>query len=140
MNLKEQIQNKIKELQDILKVIKIFPDIKTYVNRWGSEYFYDKSANSKVTHIDLHNGCGCCSDSPLLAKCYLIHDGIQIYADPIEINIGEKNGCGYGEIVYDDWQEILQKHNINRDVYPIVEKFIEDNPVSYFDDEEDEEW
>lgn len=138
MSLKEDTQNKIKELQKALELTDVFPDIKVYKNRWNTEHYSSKSVNAKVTNIEFKHSCGCCSDAPLYAKCYLLYNGIKVYTEPVEICIGQGNAYGNGEIVDYNWKSTFEKYNINKSVNSIVEKFIEEN-LPENDEDEDEE-
>jgi len=130
-------QEEIKQNQILIKLIDSYPDLKIYSNRWNKEYFYSKLINEIVTDVEFANGCGCCADTPLYAKFFVDIDGIKVYADPVEICIGEGSYNGSGYINTETWRDILVALSINKNIFNKVEKYLEDNKFEPYEDDED---
>ena len=132
-------KEEIKQNEKIIELSKKYPDLKIYSNRWNKEYFCSKLINPKVTDVEFANGCGCCVDTPLYAKFFTIIDGIKIYAEPVEVYIGEGSYGGSGYVNTEIWESRLDALNINKIVFDKVEKYLEDNKFEpYEEDEEDD--
>ncbi|MDF2533948.1 MAG: hypothetical protein K0R18_105 [Bacillales bacterium] len=146
MNFVENIDNqidslsaKIKELNKTRNLINVFPDIREIQNRWKTKFYTSLKVNAIATNVTFSYTCGCCNDAPLLARFYVVYDGIEVNADPYTIAIGEKNICGYGDIPNVGWRDKLIEHNINPALFSEVEKYFAENPPESYEDI-DEEW
>lgn len=140
-SLKEFLEKRTKELEAELQKVKDlqtsvvfeFPDLKRIVDRWGNERFCSTQANKIVTNCTIKHNCGCCFDSPLEVWPYLIFGsgsipgGIFIYSDPPSFMVGEKNGYGYGDILYNNWKKKMREANIPEIVIEKVSKYFEEN-------------
>jgi hypothetical protein len=95
---------------DLLEALaKQFPDLKVRQNRWKREHLSSALVNAQATEYESCHSCGCCDDSPLLIKAYITVGDRRIYGDPFEICVGEKRGYSYGDDLYWDWRERLEK-------------------------------
>jgi len=142
--LKEKLEDRISKSKEeieqnekIIKLISIYPDLRIYSNRWNKEYFSSKLVNKIVTDVEFANACGCCADAPLYAKFYVEIDGIKIYAEPVEVYIGEGSYGGSGYVNIELWENRLDALNINKNVFEKVEKYLEDNKFELYEDLED---
>jgi hypothetical protein len=138
MGFKEELEAKEKKLKLEKDLLEIFPDIQKFSNRWGHKHYRSSSVNLMATDVDFTHSCGCCPDSALYAKFYIMFEGEKIYADPVEISIGEKNEWGGGENIDTDWKETLIKYNINPDLFPEIEKYRIENLSRYDEDDVEE--
>ena len=130
-------KEEIEQNEKVIKLINMYPDLKIYSNRWNKEYIYSKLINPKVTDVEFANGCGCCADAPLYAKFFTIINGIRLYADPVEICIGEGSYGGYGYVNTETWRYSLDSNNINKSVFDKVEKYLDDNKFESYDEDDD---
>jgi len=142
--LKEKLEERISKSQEeinknekIVELINMYPDLRIYSNRWNKEYFCSKLINEIVTDVEFANGCGCCADTPLYAKFFVDIDGIKVYADPVEICIGEGSYGGIGYVNTEKWEYTLKSFNINKRVFDKVEKYLENNKFEPYEDLED---
>jgi len=115
------------EIKKLKKVQKIYPDIKTNVNRWSQERLSSKEVNSIVDEVEISHNCGCCDDSPLEVWPYKVVEGLRIFSNPSRFTVADKNAYGCGNIPYDCWEEKLKKENISEVVIKKVEKYLEEN-------------
>ena len=123
------IENLEKELQLINKLKETFPDLVVKQNRWKRKYHCSKTANALVDKVHFGATCGCCSDAGILAYFYLKLDGVNVYADPYSIEVGEKGWEYDRENLC--WKEELEKAGINN---PEIKKSIS----NYFYEEKEE--
>lgn len=106
--LQGEYQKKQAEVDQLVKLLELFPDLKKHVGRWNKIAFYSPSVNSKVTRFDMRFNCGCCLDSPFEVWPYLETEHGNIYSNPPCFTLGEK--CYYGGATpYPDWKERLEK-------------------------------
>lgn len=119
LKLKKEIENKQKEVDNIGKLIELFPDLEAYTDRWKNKYFIAKSANSKVTRYYTKHNCGCCSDSPLEFWAYLETEYGKVYSNPSGVFIGQKSD--YKDNIYSDWKEKLLGLNIPQNIIDAME-------------------
>jgi hypothetical protein len=136
---KIELKSKINKFDVILKLIDTkYPDLRKSVNRWSKIRYASAKANESVSSCDISHNCGCCVDSSLEVWPYLIDEATKIYSDPPSFQVAEKNQYGYGEIPYPNWEEKMREADINERVISKVEKYLEDNPPIYEDDEDED--
>jgi hypothetical protein len=120
--LQENSKSRQSEIDQLTKLLELFPDLKKHVGRWNKVAFYSSSVNSKVSGYDQRFNCGCCSDSPLEVWPYLDTPFGKVFSDPPCFTIGEK--CYYGGATpYPDWQERLEKAGIPGVVIGSIEEY-----------------
>jgi len=137
--LKNKLTQQAQEAQSQLSLFEQFPDLHEYRGRWRS-FLCAKSVNPIAEDVGFVHSCGCCDDAVLYAMPYVERGGQRIYSDPPQIGVGEKAGYySYGERPWDDWQLEVKKHGLTDRIVEKIEEFFKDNPVGYWDDEEDED-
>lgn len=138
--LQKEIENKQVELDNLKKLLELYPDLKKHVSRWGYVKYCSKSVNSICDNYDLGYNCGCCEDSPLELWLYKETEYGKVYSDPTGIMIGEKNPYYMCDAPYDGWKEKLREYNISEDIINKVSKTFEAYKYRFEDDwEEDDE-
>lgn len=148
MKIEEYISELKKEKADIEKKIEtirylkqLFPDLSYNVDRWRNIRYTSASVLSKADKVDIHHGCGCCEDAPLLARPHVEvyissqSKSICVYSEPASFCIGEKNAYGYGDEPYSEWRKILK--GASQSVIEKVEAYFRANKPSYetYDDD-----
>lgn len=128
--LELEISKLIQKKQNIEKILEIYPDLETRLDRWNKEYFVSKMATPQMTECHIHHNCGCCSDSPVEVKPYIMVDGFKINANPLSVFVGEKDPYKYRDIRYPDWKERLEEAGYSQSII--------DRANSYFPKDEDE--
>lgn len=128
---------KLDEINKIVKLTAEFPDLKKNTDRWRKEFYSSKLANNKVTHCTIYHGCGCCNDSPLYVSPSFTHEsGIEIYAEPYRLCIGEKN-YGDGERPDEKWREHLTENQYPQTIIDHVDGYFKTHASSYYGDDSD---
>lgn len=129
--LEKEIEQKTKELSELLDLQKKYPDIKKFTGRWNKVVYCSKEVNSLVNSYDIRHNCGCCDDSPLELWPYFIDDADKkIYSDPPMIVIGEKDSWfktkgRHEDVLYADWDARLRKHGISEKIIDKVKTIYE---------------
>jgi len=132
----KELKEKRIELDGLLHVFKEIPDATYSIDRWKNFRIHSPMVNASAVDVDIRHGCGCCGDSPILARPYITIDGVQIFSIPESFNIGEK---GYDcEHPYPGWRTKMIDNGISMDVIEQVEKYFEENKQSDCEDEEDD--
>jgi len=130
--LELEIKLKSEELLKIKSLLDIYPDLESYVGRWGKNVYCSKSVNKLVNNYERRFNCGCCSDSPLELWPYLDTEHGRIYSSPAMFFIGKKDDDFFRTKLVQSagWKDDLKKHDIPED---LIEK------ISYIFPKEDEE-
>ena len=136
MDINEKIKEAEQESSRLKRAKELYPNVNIGKDRWGTERLFSSSVNDKVDKVNIHHSCGCCPDAGLLARPYLIVDGITIYSDPSSFYIGQQNEWGLGEIECELWEEDLRKKNITEEVIQQIRKYLDDNPPVDCDDDD----
>jgi hypothetical protein len=134
-DLNKELMEKKLEIQRIESNMAQFSDLKKDVDRWNQCRYSSKSANSLTTDVEISHSCGCCNDSPLYARPYLIANGERIYSDPVIFVIGERN-YGGGENEWPGWEKKMREHNIPQIVIDITRAYLDEHKP--YEEEEDE--
>jgi hypothetical protein len=138
MKVSDKIKQEESKLSFEKRLVEKFPDVETT----SKGKYHSKMVNSIATDIDYWHSCGCCYDAALYAAPYVEFEGKKIYSSPIEITIGEH--YSWTESVDENWEQLLQKHNISSQAIdrfrPQVlkwnkEKLSVDNEDDYEDDD-----
>ena len=117
----KELKKKAKLLEDLKKA---FPNIREYKNRWGHVHYCTKDVIPMVDAFESIHDCGCCEDSPLYIKPYILFgDGkTRIYTDPVEICVGEKCPWTYGDRWDENWYEKFEQLGFSNDFIGRVEE------------------
>lgn len=129
---REEISKIQKEIETLEILLKKYPDLERHVDRWRTERFMSKQINSIADKCYFAHSCGCCNDAPLFVRPYIIDEetGAEIYSNPAQIFIGEKNPYPVPGRVYKperadpDWEEGLKKHNISQIVIDKTQEYL----------------
>lgn len=106
-----EIEIKKKEVNNLLNLIEIYPDIRKETGRWNKTVFCSKLTNNIVTKFDMRHNCGCCNDSPLEIWPYLETPHGNVYSDPPKFVVGEMHWIS-GDRPYENWNKKMRDHNI----------------------------
>ena len=132
------LQNKIarEEAQLSLekKLLALYPDLVINKDRWGNIKLCSPSLNSKVDQVYFKATCGCCSDAPYQAVCYLEVEGARVYSNPPSV-IFAQQVLDTGIEAPKDWETIFDKFGFNDEIKRQVAEYIKDNPSRNYDDE-----
>jgi hypothetical protein len=109
--LNKEASDKVSEVERLVRLSALFPDLQKHVGRWGKVAYYSVLVNSKVEKFESRYNCGCCSDSPLEIWPYLETPDGKVYSDPPCFQVGEKHYFG-GDRPYPEWREKLQAAGI----------------------------
>lgn len=120
----ERLKNEAKDLEKKAELLEhllvTYPDLERFTDRWHREYFCSKKVNEQATEYESCHSCGCCSDSALLIKPYIIDNTIRIYTNPYCVAVGEK---GYrGDIPHREWEDRLRKAGYRQEIIDGVTK------------------
>jgi len=137
MYLKEKIKELDVELKSLKKIQKKFSLVQINYDRWDNARMYTEEANKLADQVDIHHSCGCCSDAALIARPYLMIGDLKLYSDPCSFMIGEGSYHG-GDIPFSKWKEKMREKNISEDVIDQIQKYFDEHPDEYEEDEEDE--
>jgi hypothetical protein len=123
------------DLDRISRLRSEFPDLRVETDRWKKTRFKAKSANSRVTAVEIRRTCGCCHDPGILAMPYMETTLGRVYSDPFHIEIGE--GRSY-DTVYEHtgWEERYRKHGISEEVIAQARSYIDAELARNEDDED----
>lgn len=103
------------ELDRVLRLRSEFPDLRIETDRWKQTRYRAKSANHRVTDVEIRRTCGCCHDPGILAMPYMETANGRVYSDPFHIEIGE--GRAYDRVYeHNDWEDRYRKHGISEPV------------------------
>jgi hypothetical protein len=137
--IQEVIEEKQKEVSELNKeidnlriLVKKYPDLKKHVDRWRNERLKSKKVNAIADLCYFAHSCGCCDDSPLFVWPYIKDEetGLDIYSDPPNIFIGEKNPYPVSGRVYKpervnpNWEENLRECNISQVVIDKTREYL----------------
>jgi hypothetical protein len=125
---------KIGSLNKIKELIKQFPDLTRYRDRWEHIYYGSATVNSIATEYEMEHSCGCCSEAALIIRPYIELNDNQliynknsikqrIYSKPAEFFIGNKNP--FSDLKYkpkEDWKDWMLKESIHPKVIEAVER------------------
>lgn len=140
--LQKEIENKQVELDNLKKLLELYPNLKKHINRWGYVKYYSKNVNSICDNYDLGHNCGCCEDSPLELWLYKETEYGKVYSDPIGIMIGEKDPYYRCDKPYEGWEKELRGYNITESIINKVSKTFEKYKHRFEDDDfdPDDDW
>lgn len=121
--------NKLKELH------KVYPSMKKEEFN-GTLHYTASEINGKVDHCSIFVHPSLCfynDPTPVLAQFYKEVDGVKIYADPLNIQIGMESDEGW---VWpdDNWENIFEIYNLPAHFKEKIQKYLEDYA---YDEEED---
>jgi|ERR1035437_29902 hypothetical protein len=132
--LLEKIQDSSNYNAKLIKLLAKFPDLKEHQNRWKNIRYISPSVNSIVDRVEIRHSCGCCCDAALIVSAYIHVDDFDVYADPVEIYVGEK--CDSGDRPLDSWESMLKKHHLPENIIKQVQEYFERNKVEQNKDED----
>lgn len=115
----------------VMELLKEFPDLEEFGDRWNNIYFKAKSADSKVNQVWFNHNCGCCADSPYQAWPYIEFAGEKIHSSLGCIVVGESDDYE-GERPYPNWEEKV------KDLPPVITDIIRQNFKENKSDDEEE--
>lgn len=135
-DIDDKIKKFEKELSELKRAKDLFLDIEIERDRWSTERLSSESVNEKADRVYFHHSCGCCADSPLLARPYIKVDGINIYSKPASFYIGHLNEYGYGEIESEGWEDRMRESNISEEAIRKTRQYLDENqPGDSWDDD-----
>lgn len=109
----KKLMEKEKEAQKLRLLMEKFPDLEVKIDRWKTERYSSKSVNPIATDVDYKYNCGCCHDSPLEARPYVMYDDVKIYSDPDCFWVADKSYNGPQP--YPNWSADLEKAGISKE-------------------------
>lgn len=138
--LKEKI-NEVAKLQKEIETyqeLKIqFPDLSYSIDRWKHFRLHSKCVDEIATDVDIRHSCGCCSDSPLFARPYIIVGGVQIFSCET-FTIGEKAYNG-GDHPLPGWRTKLLNAKLPQEIVDRVEAYFGISKPSECENDDDVE-
>jgi hypothetical protein len=130
-DLKKKTEDQIGKMQALLYLCGQY-DLLEHRDRWSNIRYYSPKINKIADNVEIHHTCGCCSDAPLIARPYVVVNGINLYSDPPKFGIGE-GLYGGGDRPDSHWQE--QFKDFNPIITEIIQKYFDDNKPVEDDDE-----
>ena len=122
------------ELDRITRLRSEFPDLRVETDRWGNTRYKAKSANNRVTDVEIRRTCGCCHDPGILAMPYMETTLGRVYSDPFHTEIGE--GRAYDRVYeHDEWEERYREHNISEAVIGQIRDYMDVELAREHDDD-----
>lgn len=137
--LAEEWQEELDTLNIKIKLLKDFPDLHKSIDRWSRVRLYSKQANAQTNDVDINHNCGCCNDSPLEARPFILINNIKVFSDPDRFTVGQKVDYGCGDKAYDDWQNALRKENIPEIIIEKIQEYFTENPPKYYTSEDEDD-
>lgn len=142
----EKQKNEVEEKIRIVTWLRqSFPDLDYEIDRWKNLRYTSASVLSKAEKVAIRHSCGCCSDSPLLARPYVEvrvptdpedMQPIKVYSSPSSFMIGER--AYIGECPMPGWRSNLLEKGVNEAVINQIELYFEANKPKACDEAEDE--
>lgn len=132
----KEIAKQTKEVQKVKDMLELFDDLTYSIDRWQNFRLHSAKVNAQAEDVDLRHACGCCNDSPVVARPYIMALGQRVYTVPTSFTVGEK-GYNGGEIPLPGWRSELLNSGIQQCIIDKIESFFEANKET--DDEEDED-
>jgi len=124
-------------LDRITRLRSEFPDLRVQTDRWKTTRYKAKSANSRVTDVEIRRTCGCCHDPGILAMPYMETTMGRVYSDPFHMEIGE--GRSYDTVYeHNEWEERYRKHGISEEVIAQMRSYM-DAALDRDDDDDDDD-
>lgn len=91
MTLAKEIEQQQQELDQIKKLMELYPDLRKNVNRWKTVTYCSKTANSQCNDFGMRYSCGCCSDAAKMVLPFIETPYGKVHSDPVEFTIGSKD-------------------------------------------------
>jgi hypothetical protein len=110
--LRKEAAEKLAEADKLEAMFRAYPNLLKKVGRWDKVAYYSKDVNSLVTRFDIRHNCGCCNDSPLEVWPYLETPFGNIYSDPAEFRVGEKEPFYGGDVPHKGWDTTMRAAGI----------------------------
>lgn len=120
----KEIKEQNKQIEVLKKIQKLIPDLTYTIDRWKKFRLHSPTVNAKAESVDIRHSCGCCGDSPLLARPFIIVEDEQIFTVPESFSVGEK-GYGEGDIPYPGWRTKLMAAGLPENIINQVETYFE---------------
>lgn len=96
MIFEDRLRAQIREAEDKLKILALFPDLDEEVDVYGVKRLVSHYANDQVDQIEMKNACDCCDDADLLAFTFMNFNGIRVYSDPPSFLIRKQGDTDWG--------------------------------------------
>jgi len=114
-----------------------FPDLSYSIDRWRHFRLHSKCVDEIATDVDISHSCGCCNDSSLFARPYILVGGAKIFCCET-FTIGEKAYNG-GDHPLPGWRTKLLNAKLSQEIIDIIEKYFEAHRPSECEDEDGQE-
>jgi len=112
-----------KQMAEVTRLCEAFPDLEVSTDRWDRKRLVSAKVNSIADQVDFRHNCGCCADSPLEARPFILFEGQQVFSDPDCFQVGEKNPSHYHDEPYDGWEERLRGKQISEVAIQLVRDY-----------------
>lgn len=127
-DLKKKTENYISKAQALLYLCDQYDLLEgvdsRWDDRWDNIYYYSSKINNLANNVEIYHACTCCSDAILIARPYIVVNGINLFSNPPTFNIGE--GHDDCNICYGNWQN--QFKEFNPIIIEIIQKYFDKSP------------
>ncbi len=118
--LRKEAAEKIVEAEKLEAMLKAYPNLRKKEGRWKKIAYYSKDVNALVDRFDRRFNCGCCVDSPLEIWPYLETPIGNIYSDPSDFRVGEKESHYGGTVPHKGWDKTMRAAGIPESIIGAV--------------------
>lgn len=135
-NKLEELEKARKEAETIAKLRERFPDLDVQEDRWRQQRYYSKEVNALADKVDFRFSCGCCNDSPMIARPYTEVDGTRIYCNPARgFMIGEQYDYTH-TVEIPGWEDKVRDAGLSDAIMQQIHDFLvrEAPPLLTFED------
>jgi len=119
----EKLAKAQKKLAEITRLCEHFPDLEVSVDRWSQERLVSSKVNPIADQVDIRHNCGCCEDSPVEVRPYIVFEDKQVFSSPDCFIVGEKNPSNYHDEPHEGWEERLRAKQIPEPAIQLVRDY-----------------
>ena len=140
--LKQSLLQEEANIKARLKLFDTFEDLEVVSfarNQIGyGTKFVNGIATPETIQLRTERGCGCCSDSPYYVSPFIKIYGINVYALPVNIYIGDGLYFGSGIEPYEGRIKIYEKALFSEAIIEKIENYLAQHPPIYDIDEDND--
>jgi hypothetical protein len=110
--LRKEAAEKIAEADKLAALLEMYPNLRQRTGRWKKVVYSSGDVNKVVDRFDIRHNCGCCNDSPLEVWPYLETPHGNVYSDPPEFRVGQKEPFYGGDVPRKGWEQEMRSAEI----------------------------
>jgi hypothetical protein len=110
--LRKEAAEKLAAADKLAALLALYPNLRQRTGRWKKVVYYSPDVNKVVERFDIRHNCGCCNDSPLEIWPYLETPHGNVYSDPPEFRVGQKEPFYGGDVPRKGWEQEMRSAEI----------------------------